>query len=69
MQEVVGKLVSGLEKGKPSPVSPYLFHLYHRFECLRGEEMEVLETTRYMFEYGVSPEAETQSDVVELDSD
>ena len=34
MQELVGKLVFELEKEKPSPISPYLFHLYHRFECL-----------------------------------
>ena len=60
MQELVGKLVSGLEKGKPSPISSYLFHLYHRFECLRGEELEVLETTKYMLEFGISPEVETQ---------
>ena len=26
MQELVEKLVSGLEKGKPSPISRYLFH-------------------------------------------
>ena len=46
-QEVVDKLVSGLEKGKPSPISPYLFHLYHRFECLRGDEMDMLESVKY----------------------
>ena len=46
MQELVGKLVSGLEKVKPSSISPYLFHLYHRFECLREGEMEMLETAR-----------------------
>ena len=34
MHDKVGKLVSGLEKGKPSSISPYLFHLYDRFECL-----------------------------------
>ena len=69
MQEVVGKLVSKLEKEKNSSISPYLFYLYHRFECLRGEEMEMLEIARYMLEYGVSPEAETQPDTVGLDSD
>ena len=69
MQEVIGKLVSGLEKGKPSPINPYLFHLYHRFECLRGEEMEMLDIAWYMLEYGVSLEAETQPDTIDLDSD
>ena len=40
LHEVVDKLVSGLEKGKPTPISPYLFHLYNRFECLREDEMQ-----------------------------
>ena len=69
MQELVGKLVLGLEKEKPSPISPYLFYFYHRFECLRREEMEMLDIAKHMLEYCVSLEAETQPDVVELDSD
>ena len=67
LQEVVGKLVSALEKGKPSPISPYLFHLYHRNECLRGGEMEELEVAKKYLEYGVSPETVAQPDVVEVD--
>ena len=65
----MGKLVSGLEKGKSSPISPYLFHFYHRFECLREEEMQELHVAKHCFEYGVSLEAEAQPDVVEIDSD
>ena len=68
-QEVVGKLVSELEKGKSSPISSYLFHLYHRFECLREEEMQELEVANHCLEYGVSSEVEAQPDVVEIDSD
>ena len=69
IQEVVGKLVSNLEKGKPFPISPYLFHLYHRFECLRGDEMDMLESMKYCLEYGVSPEAEAQPETEDLGSD
>ena len=69
MQEVVGKLVSELEKEKPFPMSSYLFHLYHRFECLRREESKMLETAKYMLEFGVGPKVETQPDTVDLDSD
>ena len=69
IQELIGKLVSRLEKGKPSPISPYLFPLYHRFECLREGEIEMLETARYMLEFGVSPEAETQPNTIYLDLD
>ena len=52
------KLVSGLEKKKASLISPYLFHFYHRFECLRKEEMQGLEVAKKCLEYGVIPEAE-----------
>ena len=68
-QEVVDKLVSGLEKGKPSPISPYLFHLYHRFECLRRDEMDMLESAKYCLEYGVGPEAEAQPETVDAGLD
>ena len=56
LQEVVGKLVSALEKGEPSSISPYLFHLYHRNECLRGGKIEELEVAKKYLEYGVSLE-------------
>ena len=69
IQVVVRKLVSNLEEGKPSSISPYLFHLYHENECLREEEMDTLESTKCYIEYGVNPEAETQLDVVEIDSE
>ena len=68
LHEVVDKLVSGLEKGKPIPISPFLFHLYHRFECLREEELQEIEIAKECLEYGVEPEAETQLDVVEIES-
>ena len=69
MQELVGKLFLGLEKEKPSSISSYLFYLYHRFECHRGEEIEMLDIAQHMLEYGVSLEAEAQPNVVEIDSD
>ena len=40
LHEVVDKLVSMLEKGKPTPVSLYLFHLYSKFKCLREDEIQ-----------------------------
>ena len=66
-QDIVGKLVSMLEKGKAFPISSYLFYLYHRFECLREEEMQELEVAKQCLEYGVSLEVEAQPDVVEID--
>ena len=40
LHEVVHRLVSHLEKDKASLISPYLFHLYSRNECLNKEEMD-----------------------------
>ena len=69
MQELVDKLVFKLKKEKPSPISPYLFYFYHRFECLREGEIEMLETTRYMLEFGISSEADMQLNTIDLDLD
>ena len=67
IHEVVDKLISVLEKRKPTPVSPYLFHLYSKFECLRKEEMQQVEVARECLELGVAPEVEPE--VVEIDLD
>ena len=56
IQEVVIHLVGNLEKGKASPISPYLFHLYYRNECLKGEEMKEVEVARECLEYRVGPD-------------
>ena len=55
IHEVVYRLVSHLEKGKTSPISPYLFHLYSRNECLNEEEMDEIDAARKYLELGVSP--------------
>ena len=67
IHEVVDKLISVLGKRKPTPVSPYLFHLHRKFECLRKEEMQQVEVVRECLELGVAPEVELE--VVEVDSD
>ena len=66
--EIVDKLVSELYKGKPTPISPYLFHFYSKYECLREEELQEIEVARECLELRVAPEAETQPNVVELGS-
>ena len=69
LHEIVDKLVFGLAKGKPTPISPYLFHLYNRFKCLREDEMQQIEIAKECLEHDVGPEAETQPDVVEIETD
>ena len=58
IHEVVDKLVSVLSKRKPTPVSPYLFHLYYKSGCLRKEELQKMEVARECLEMGFAPEEE-----------
>ena len=69
LHEVIDKLVSVLGKGKPTPISPYLFHLYSKFECLRREELQQLEVAKECLELGVASEGEPEPDEVEVESD
>ena len=56
IHDVVNRLVSHLEKGKPSPISPFLFHLYSRNECLKDEEIDEIEAAKKYLEFGISSE-------------
>ena len=69
MQEIVGKLVLGLEKEKPSPISPYFFHLYDRFECLREEETTMLVAAKFMLQFDIASELEAQLEIKDKDSE
>ena len=60
MQEIAGKLVSELEKEKPSPISPHLFQFYNRFECLREKETTLLVAAKVMFQFNITPKPEAQ---------
>ena len=68
LHEVVDKLVSVLGKRKPTPISPYIFHLYSKFKCLREEEIQQIEIAKDCLELGVAPEGEPEPDVVEIGS-
>ena len=43
IHEIVHRLVAYLEKEKSSPISPYLFYLYSKNECLNKDEMDEIE--------------------------
>ena len=58
IHEVVDKLVSVLSKRKPTPVSPYLFHLYHKFDCLQIDEIQKMEVAQGCLEMGFVSEDE-----------
>ena len=61
--------MSNLEKGKASPISPYLFHIYNRNECLRKEEMDELEVAKKYLEHGITPEIVAHPNIVEIKSE
>ena len=64
---IVGKLVSRLEKGKPSPINSYLFHLYNKFECLREEETTLLVVAKVMLQFDIALEPEAQPEMKDED--
>lgn len=68
LQDVVAKVVSRVEKEKPSPINWYLFHLYSQNECLREEETVELETAKTMLMFNVVPEADEHSKIPYVDS-
>ena len=43
-------------------MSPYLIHLYSKFECLRNEEIQQLEVAKEYLVLGVAPEKEPDAD-------
>ena len=59
--------MSNLEKEKATPISPYLFHLYNRNECLREKEIEELVIAKKYLEFGIS--REIVLDIVKIDLD
>ena len=63
--QVVGKLASGLIKARTSPLSPYLFHLYHSQELLFSEEKNVYKTGLEIMSYGLTSEIEGDDDDTE----
>ena len=69
LHEVVDKLVSVLGKGKPTPINPYLFHLYNKFECLRGEEIHQLKVAKECLVLGVASKEKPEEEEVEVGSD
>src|SRR5665811_559327 len=67
IHEVVEKPVSMLSKRKPTPVSPYLFHLYDKFECLRKDEIQKMEVAKECLEMGFASEDTPEEEQDELD--
>ena len=39
IRNVIHKLISKVKKSKSPPICPYMFHLYHYLETMRGNEV------------------------------
>ena len=39
MRDVMQKVVFGVGKSKPTSTCPYIFHLYHSQDMMRGDEI------------------------------
>lgn len=62
MQDVVAKLVFKLERGKSSPISLYIFHVYDKYECLRKGEASMPASLQVMLQFDIAAEVEVQLD-------
>lgn len=58
IHELVDKLVFVLSKRKPTPVSPFLYHLYRKFDCLWKDELEKIEIAQGCLEMGYASDEE-----------
>ena len=59
MRDLMNKMVSGIGKSKPFPISPFLFHLYHSMDLLRKTKRDAYEVAAAMIEYEIeNPDAE-----------
>lgn len=66
---MVGKLVSTVEKEKPSPICLYLFFLYNHNENLREEKAVELKTARTLLQFDVAPNVEELPETPNADSE
>jgi hypothetical protein len=64
---LVRKLAETASRGKPSPISPYLFHLYHAKEVLTAEELLTYKAGLDIAKYNLTEEI--HADGRQLDSE
>ena len=65
IQELVEKSIPHIGK-KPSPLSPYILHLYHRNECINKVEEDALTIAEDEVAYKLGPEVElTKAEIEE----
>ena len=60
--ELVQRLVDGAGKSKPTPICPFLYHLYECKGLLTEEEETNYTTAKELNRYGISPERDQDSD-------
>ena len=65
IHSLVAKLVENLAKPKPTPICPYVFHLYHHQEILNHKEMVEYNTGLDMVKFGLTEELEKMEKATE----
>lgn len=58
LQGMVEKLATGVGKARPTPIGPFLFHLYHSQGLLREQEETAYKTAKVLDSHGWESEAE-----------
>lgn len=62
VQGMVAKMVTGVGKVRPTPIGPFLFHLYHGQGLLRNKEEMAYQTARVLTSHGWGSEEEPDED-------
>ena len=63
-KDLVHKLVGGAGKSKPTPIYPFLFHLYHSQDLLIDEEETDYRVAQELKNYRITHDPEPESNLV-----
>ena len=61
IKDVVLKLVFGVGKSKPTPLYPYIFHLYHSLHIVRRQEIVAYESAESMLKYDIRSDSKSKA--------
>ena len=65
LTHLVGKMVEHIAPGKPSPISPYLFHLYSANDVLSADEVVAYDVGYNILKFNFTDELEKEPEVEE----
>ena len=62
LMDLVNRLVGGAGKTKPTPICPFLYHLYESQELLTEDEETNYQAAQELTRYRITPDKDAESD-------